>query len=149
MDMIKGTLFRQTQFAEFEQIAHGKVESGDPLTTDSLCKAYLELNKKYYGRSVVSDPEIAYEWARIPHFYTPFYVYQYATGFAAAIALSGRILELGEEGVKDYMKFLTGGSSKDPIDLLRMAGVDMREKEPVKQALSMFEELVDELEKLL
>ena len=89
------------------------------------------------------------EWARIPHFYTPFYVYQYATGFAAAIALSGRILELGGEGVKDYMKFLTGGSSKDPIDLLRMAGVDMREKEPVKQALSMFEELVDELEKII
>lgn len=131
------------------EIMHEMCGCGETLNAESISRVYFELNRKYFGEEMVSDPEIAMEWARIPHFYTPFYVYQYATGFAAAIALSGRILELGEEGVKDYMKFLTGGSSKDPIDLLRMAGVDMREKEPVKQALSMFEELVDELEKIL
>jgi oligoendopeptidase F len=98
---------------------------------------------------MVSDDEIAIEWARIPHFYTPFYVYQYATGFAAAIALSGRILELGEAGVNDYMKFLTGGCSKDPIELLQLAGVDMTSKEPVEKALKMFAELVDELDALV
>lgn len=149
IDQFKGTMFRQTMFAEFEKIMHEMCGRGETLNAESISRVYFELNRKYFGEEMVSDPEIAMEWARIPHFYTPFYVYQYATGFAAAIALSGRILELGEEGVKDYMKFLTGGSSKDPIDLLRMAGVDMREKEPVKQALSMFEELVDELEKLL
>ena len=98
---------------------------------------------------MISDPEIAYEWARIPHFYTEFYVYQYATGFSCAIALSKRILELGEEGVKDYMKFLTGGSSKDPIELLKLAGVDISSPKPIEDALNLFDELVSELEELL
>ena len=98
---------------------------------------------------MVSDEEIKYEWSRIPHFYTEFYVYQYATGFSAAIALSKRIMELGEEGVKDYMKFLTGGSSKDPIDLLKMAGVDMSTPDPINAAMDMFGQLVDELETLI
>ena len=98
---------------------------------------------------MISDNEIAIEWARIPHFYTPFYVYQYATGFAAAIALSGRILELGEQGVADYMKFLTGGCSKDPIELLKLAGVDMTDKKSVRDALAMFADLVDELDSLV
>ena len=136
-------------FAEFEKITHEMCERGETLNADSISKVYYELNQLYFGESMVSDEEIAIEWARIPHFYTPFYVYQYATGFAAAIALSGRILELGERGVNDYMKFLTGGSSKDPIELLKMAGVDMTEKRPVRQALEMFSELVDELDKLI
>ncbi|MDY5577783.1 MAG: oligoendopeptidase F [Lachnospiraceae bacterium] len=149
IDQFKGTMFRQTMFAEFEKITHEMCERGETLNADSISKVYYELNQLYFGESMVSDEEIAIEWARIPHFYTPFYVYQYATGFAAAIALSGRILELGERGVNDYMKFLTGGSSKDPIELLKMAGVDMTEKRPVRQALEMFSELVDELDKLI
>ena len=149
IDQFKGTMFRQTMFAEFEKITHEMCARGETLNADSLCKVYYELNQKYFGTEMVSDPEIAMEWARIPHFYTPFYVYQYATGFAAAIALSGRIRKLGEEGVKDYMKFLTGGSSKDPIELLKMAGVDMTQKEPVEQALQLFQQLVDELDQLI
>lgn len=149
IDQFKGTMFRQTMFAEFEKITHEMCGRGETLNADSISKVYYELNEKYFGEEMVSDPEIAMEWARIPHFYTPFYVYQYATGFAAAIALSGRILEQGEEAVKDYMKFLTGGCSKEPIELLKLAGVDMTSKEPVKQALTMFEALVNELEVLL
>ena len=122
---------------------------GETLNADSISRVYYDLNKLYFGEEMVSDKEIAMEWARIPHFYTPFYVYQYATGFAAAIALSGRILKLGEQGVQDYMKFLTGGSSKDPIELLKLAGVDMTQKKPVEDALAMFAELVEELDKLI
>jgi oligoendopeptidase F len=149
IDQFKGTMFRQTMFAEFEKITHEMCAKGETLNADSISKVYYDLNKLYFGENMVSDEAIAIEWARIPHFYTPFYVYQYATGFAAAIALSGRILDLGEEGVKDYMKFLTGGSSKDPIELLKLAGVDMTEKKPVLDALKMFEELVEELDKLV
>lgn len=149
IDQFKGTMFRQTMFAEFEKITHEMCAKGETLNADSISEVYYKLNQLYFGENMVSDPEIAIEWARIPHFYTPFYVYQYATGFAAAIALSGRILELGQEGVADYMKFLTGGSSKDPIELLKMAGVDMTEKKPVLDALKMFADLVDELDKLV
>ena len=106
MDMIKGTLFRQTMFAEFEAFAHGQAEKGIPLTKDSLCNAYLELNKKYFGKNMISDPEIAYEWARIPHFYNAFYVYKYATGITSAISIAERIYNEGEPAVKDYFKFL-------------------------------------------
>ena len=110
---------------------------------------YYTLTKKYFGEDMVSDPEIALEWARIPHFYTPFYVYQYATGFAAAIAISSRILS-GEPGaVEDYKKFLSGGSSMDCIDLLKLAGVDMTSKEPVDRALEVFGEYLDKLEMLM
>lgn len=149
LDSFKGTIFRQTMFAEFERITHKMTDNGEALTADKLCEIYYELNKLYFGPDMVSDEEIKYEWARIPHFYSEFYVYQYATGFSAAIALSKRIMELGEEGVKDYMKFLTGGSSKDPIDLLKMAGVDMSTPEPINAAMEMFGELVDELEALI
>lgn len=149
IDQFKGTLFRQTMFAEFEKITHEMYAKGESLTAESICAVYKGLNEKYFGDTMISDPEIAYEWARIPHFYTEFYVYQYATGFSCAIALSKRILELGEEGVRDYMKFLTGGSSKDPIDLLKLAGVDISSPKPVEDALQLFDELVSELEELL
>lgn len=149
IDQFKGTIFRQTMFAEFEKNAHEMVGKGIGLTADNLSEMYLELNKKYFGDEMVSDEEISMEWSRIPHFYNPFYVYQYATGFSAAIALSKRIIKLKEEGVKDYMKFLTGGNSLDPIDLLKLAGVDMNTSEPVEDALKMFSKLVDELESLI
>ena len=144
MDMIKGTLFRQTQFAEFEQIAHGKVESGEPLTTDSLCKAYLELNKKYYGRSVVSDPEIAYEWARIPHFYRAFYVYKYATGITSAISIAERIYNEGQPAVDDYFKFLSSGGSDSPVELLKLAGVDLTKKDAFETAMNSFADALEQ-----
>lgn len=149
LDSFKGTIFRQTMFAEFERITHKMADNNEPLTADKLCEIYYNLNKLYFGPDMISDDEIRYEWERIPHFYTEFYVYQYATGFSAAIALSKRIMELGEEGVNDYMKFLTGGSSADPIDLLKMAGVDMSTPEPINAAMELFGQLVDELETLL
>ena len=121
----------------------GIVEKGGMLTADQLCEIYLNLNKKYFGEDMICDQEIAYEWERIPHFYTPFYVYQYATGFAAAIAISSKILA-GEEGiVEKYKKFLSGGCSMDPIDLLKICDVDMSSPEPVKEALKVFEEYVE------
>lgn len=149
IDQFKGTLFRQTMFAEFEKITHEMYAKGESLTAERLCAVYMDLNRKYFGEEMVSDPQIALEWARIPHFYTEFYVYQYATGFSCAIALSKRILEMGEAGVADYMKFLKGGCSKDPIELLKMAGVDISTPKPVEDALQLFEELVSELEELL
>lgn len=149
LEQFKGTLYRQTMFAEFEKITHGMVEKGETLTSDVLCKVYYDLNKFYFGDDIVLDDDIALEWARIPHFYNPFYVYQYATGISAAIALSGKIMKEGEAGVKDYMKFLTGGGSKDPIDLLKLAGVDMTDKEPIVQALKLFEKLLDEIEMII
>lgn len=149
LDGFKGTVFRQTMFAEFEKIVHQKMESGVPLTADLLCSIYHDLNVLYFGDSITVDSGIDMEWARIPHFYTPFYVYQYATGFSAAAALADRILNLGEPAVKDYLRFLSGGCSKDPIDLLIDAGVDMRTKEPIVSAMKMFERYLDELEQLL
>ncbi len=146
LDQFKSTMFRQTMFAEFEMLTHGIVEKGGMLTAEQLCSIYLDLNKKYFGEDMISDPEIAYEWARIPHFYTPFYVYQYATGFAAAIAISSKILA-GEPGiVEKYKQFLSGGCSKDPIDLLKICGVDMSAPEPVEAALQVFSEYLDKLE---
>lgn len=149
LEQFRTTLYRQTMFAEFEKITHQMVAEGEPLTAESLCKVYHDLNVLYFGDQVVVDEEIDMEWARIPHFYTPFYVYQYATGYSAAIALSKRILEKGEEAVNDYINFLKGGSSKDPIELLQGAGVDMTKKEPVEQALSVFEQLLEEMEALI
>ncbi|MCI8955388.1 MAG: oligoendopeptidase F [Eubacterium sp.] len=149
LEQFKGTLYRQTMFAEFEKITHSMVEKGGTLTSDILCKVYYDLNKFYFGDDIIIDDDIALEWARIPHFYNPFYVYQYATGISAAIALSRKIMEEGETGVKDYMKFLTGGGSKDPIDLLKLAGVDMTERKPIVQALKLFENLLDEMEMII
>ena len=149
LDSFKGTLFRQTMFAEFEMMAHRKAEAGEALTAEELNRIYYDLNVKYFGPDMEVDKEIRLEWARIPHFYTPFYVYQYATGISAAAALSERILKLGEAGVKDYMKFLTGGGSADPIDLLKMAGVDMSRKEPVEAATKLFDDMLTQLTELV
>lgn len=149
LDQFKGTMFRQTMFAEFEWKTHEAVKCGETLTAEALCEQYLELNRRYFGEEMVVDPQIAYEWERIPHFYTPFYVYQYATGFAAAIAISSKILA-GEPGiVEKYKKFLSSGSSMDPIDLLKICGVDMSSPEPVQAALDVFEEYLSELEREL
>ena len=149
LDSFKGTLFRQTMFAEFEKTAHDYCAQGKPLTAKALSQMYLELNQKYFGPDMEKDEEIAYEWMRIPHFYTPFYVYQYATGYSAAVALSAKILKEGKPAVDAYMNFLKGGESKDPIDLLKMAGVDMTTEKPVADALALFGELVAELEALV
>lgn len=149
LDQFKGTIYRQTMFAEFELLAHEKAEQGEGITAQLLEDLYYELNKKYFGEEMVSDPEIAMEWARIPHFYNSFYVYQYATGFSAAIAISNKILK-GEPGIVEaYKKFLSGGSSMDCIDLLKICGVDMTKPEPVENALGVFEETLDEFKKIM
>lgn len=148
LEQFKGTLYRQTMFAEFEKIAHSMVQNGEGVTADILCEIYYNLNKKYFGDDIVIDKEIELEWARIPHFYNPFYVYQYATGLSAAIALSKRIIEEGKPAVEDYMKFLKGGSSQDPIELLKIAGVDMTSAKPIETALELFGNLLDELQKM-
>jgi oligoendopeptidase F len=148
LDQFKGTLYRQAMFAEFELNIGKMVNEGQTLTADVLCKEYRRLNEFYYGPDMEVDDHIAIEWARIPHFYFNYYVYQYATGYSAAIALSRRILS-GEEGaVEDYIRFLSGGCSKDPISLLKDAGVDMTDVEPINQALTLFDSLLDEMEAL-
>ena len=148
LDQFKGTVYRQTMFAEFE-LEMGKMsERGEALTADVLCKKYHELNKLYFGPDMISDDRIALEWERIPHFYYNYYVFQYATGFSAAVAIANRILKEGAPAVADYKKFLSGGGSTDPISLLKIAGVDMSTPKPVNDALELFGELVDELEKL-
>ena len=149
LDQFKGTVYRQTMFAEFE-LAMGRMnEAGETLTADALSEKYLALNKLYFGPDMVSDDGIALEWARIPHFFYNYYVFQYATGFSAAVAIANRILSEGEPAVKDYKKFLSGGSSADPISLLKIAGVDMSSPDPINSALSLFGELVDELGSLV
>ncbi|MFR6041863.1 MAG: M3 family metallopeptidase, partial [Dysosmobacter welbionis] len=147
-EQFRTTLYRQTMFAEFELKIHQLAEDGEALTAERLCQIYYDLNRLYYGEDVVLDREIEMEWSRIPHFYRRFYVYQYATGFSAAMALSRRILSGGEEAVKDYLKFLSGGCSTDPVSLLKIAGVDMSTPQPVNDALELFGELIDELELL-
>ena len=149
LEQFKGTLYRQTMFAEFELNIGKMVQEGKTLTPDVLCNEYRRLNEMYYGPDMVVDDEIAVEWARIPHFYFNYYVFQYATGYSAAIALSRRILSEGEPAVKDYIRFLSGGCSKSPIDLLKDAGVDMTGPEPVNQAIALFSELLDEMESLM
>ena len=144
MDMIKGTLFRQTMFAEFEALAHSQAESGQPLTKDSLNETYIGLNRKYFGRSMYSDPEIAYEWARIPHFYRSFYVYKYATGITSAISIAERIYKEGEPAVKDYFKFLSSGGSDSPVELLKLAGVDLTKKDAFDAAMNSFEDALNQ-----
>ena len=148
LEQFRTTLYRQTMFAEFEREIHRIAEAGETLTADRLNQIYYDLNCLYYGDGMVIDREIEVEWARIPHFYYNFYVYQYATGFAAAMAISRRILREGQPAVDDYLKFLGSGSSADPITLLRTAGVDMTTGEPVKEALAYFAELVGEMEEL-
>ena len=148
LDQFKGTLYRQTMFAEFELNIGRMVAEGKTLTAELLCSEYKKLNELYFGPDMVVDDEIAMEWARIPHFYYNYYVFQYATGYSAAIALSRKILAEGEPAVKKYLNFLSGGCSKSPIDLLKDAGVDMTSPEPVNQALELFGKLLDEMEEL-
>ena len=148
LEQFKSTLYRQTMFAEFELIMGRMIGEGKTLTADVLCQEYKKLNELYFGPDMVVDDEIAMEWARIPHFYYNYYVFQYATGYSAAIALSRKILAEGESAVKDYLGFLSGGCSKSPIDLLKGAGVDMTSPEPINQALQLFDELLDEMEEL-
>ncbi len=148
LDQFKGTLYRQTMFAEFELNIGRMVSEGKTLTADLLCAEYRRLNELYFGPDMIVDDEIAMEWARIPHFYYNYYVFQYATGYSAAIALSRKILAEGESAVKDYIGFLSGGCSKSPIDLLKGAGVDMTGPEPVNEALALFGRLLDEMEEL-
>lgn len=149
LEQFRTTLYRQTMFAEFELMINEKAENGESLTADVMCELYRKLNLLYYGEDIVIDHELDMEWARIPHFYYNYYVYQYATGFSAAIALSQRILKEGAPAVRDYIGFLSGGCSMDPISLLRGAGVDMTSTKPVTDALKLFGELIDEMEELM
>ena len=149
MEAFRGTVFRQTMFAEFEKIVHAKEEAGEPLTAEKLSEVYRELNEKYHGPDMVIDKEIELEWERIPHFYRHFYVYKYATGFSAATSLARQILEEGEPAVERYLSFLSGGSSDYPLNLLKKAGVDMTSPEPIREALAVFKDLLEEMEQLL
>ena len=149
LEQFRGTIFRQTMFAEFERDIHKHVEAGGALTADFMCSHYLDLNKKYFGPDVIIDDSIKYEWARIPHMYYNFYVYQYATGFSAAISLADQILKEGQPALERYLGFLSSGSKDYPIAILREAGADMETEMPVMNALSVFKSVVDELDDLL
>ena len=149
LDMIRATLFRQTMFAEFEYAAHATAEKGEPLTKEGLCSIYAEIGKKYYGKDIEHDYNISCEWARIPHFYTAFYVYKYATGIISAINIANRILTEGDKAVQEYFKFLSGGSSTDPVSLLKLAGVDLSTDKPFNFAMKEFENTLKEFEKLM
>ncbi len=149
IDAMRATIFRQTMFAEFEKIVHELAESGEPLTVDKFQSVYRELLELYFGPEFSLDDELSLECLRIPHFYRAFYVYKYATGMSAAIALSERVTSGGRRELQDYLGFLKGGCSKDPLDLLRGAGVDMEQPQPVDTALDQFTHLVDELDRLL
>ena len=148
LDMLRTTMYRQAMFAEFEQITHSLVENNEPLTADVMCQKYLELNKKYYGRSVKHNDQIKYEWARIPHFYRAFYVYKYATGIISAVCIAEKILSEGASAVENYKKFLSLGCSMDPVSELKVAGVDLTSKEPFEIVTKSFEDTLAELEAL-
>ena len=149
LDSFKGTVYRQTQFAEYEMLTNKMYEDGESLTADNLSSVYLELNKKYYGSDIISDEQIAYEWARIPHFYYNFYVYQYATSYCAAFSVAHKILEEGAPAVERYKKFLSGGCSMAPVELLKIAGVNLETPAPIQDALNAFGEIIKEMETLV
>ena len=149
LEQFRTTLYRQTMFAEFELKINELAEQGGSINAESACSIYHNLIDLYFGKDIAHDEQIDLEWARIPHFYYNYYVYQYATGFSAAIALSQRILKEGEPAVKDYLNFLSGGCSKDPVSLLKGAGVDMSTKKPVEEALKLFKELIQEMDELM
>ena len=149
MDSFKGTVYRQTMFAEYEMITNQMAESGESLTAEALDKVYHDLNCKYYGPDMVSDPEIAVEWARIPHFYYNFYVYQYATGYTSAVAIARNILKNGAPAVEAYKRFLSGGCSQSPVELLKIAGVNLETPKPIQDALDVFGDIVKEMEALI
>lgn len=147
LDMFRTTLFRQTMFSEFEVFAHTKVENGEPLTAEDMCNAYYELNKKYYGRAIEHNELIRYEWARIPHFYNSFYVYKYATGITTAVTIANNLIKQGSAYFEKYKKFLSAGGSLPPLDIIRLADVDLETDEPYKTAMAEFASTLDELEK--
>ena len=148
LEQFKGTLFRQTMFAEFEMITHRMAQDGEVLNAESLCGTYKKLNEKYFGKDMVIDEEIAYEWARIPHFYTPFYVYQYATGFSAAVAIATKIINCDKEVLHGYREFLKGGSSMHPIELLSLCKIDMSKPDVIQDALNVFGSLIEDFKKI-
>ena len=148
LDMLRTTMYRQAMFAEFEQISHALVESGQPLTAEVMCQKYLELNKMYYGEAVNHNDEIKYEWARIPHFYRAFYVYKYATGIISAVCIAEKILNEGAPAVENYKKFLSLGGSTDPVSELKVAGVDLTSKEPFDIVAKSFADTLSQLEEL-
>ena len=147
--MIRATFFRQSMFAEFEKIVHEKIESQETLSSEDLNDIYYKLNEKYFGINMVIDKDIQYEWARIPHFYSDFYVYKYATGISAAIAISTNILSKGEEFVKKYIEMLKQGCSKKSIELLKMVDIDLESPETYENTIKYYEEKLKELEKIL
>lgn len=147
LEQFKGTLFRQTMFAEFEMITHRMAQDGEVLNAESLCGTYKKLNEKYFGKDMVIDEEIAYEWARIPHFYTPFYVYQYATGFSAAVAIATKIINGDKEVLHGYREFLKGGSSMHPIELLSLCKIDISKPDVIQDALNVFGSLIEDFKK--
>ena len=148
LDDLRSTFYRQTMFADFERETHARVEAGEPLLPATLCGIHKKLNEDYYGPELVVDDTLSYEWARIPHYYRGFYVYQYATGISAAIAIANRILSGVPGAVEDYKKFLSGGSSSHPIELLRVAGVDMASPQPILDTVAEFSATLEELKKL-
>ena len=148
LEQFKGTLFRQTMFAEFEMITHRMAQDGEVLNAESLCGTYKKLNEKYFGKDMVIDEEIAYEWTRIPHFYTPFYVYQYATGFSAAVAIATKIINGDKEVLHGYREFLKGGSSMHPIELLSLCKIDMSKPDVIQDALNVFGSLIEDFKKI-
>ena len=149
LEMIRATLFRQSMFAEFEKEIHEKVENKEMLSAENLNEIYYNLNKKYFGENMIIDEEIKYEWARIPHFYTDFYVYKYATGISAAISIATKILKQGEPFVKRYIEMLKQGCSKKSIDLLKMVDVDLEGTAIYEDAIAFYNEKINELEKLI
>jgi oligoendopeptidase F len=148
-DQFRTTVFRQTMFAEFEKIIHARAAAGEALTAQTFSDIYYDLNKKYYGEGMTVDADIAMEWARIPHFYTSFYVYKYATGFSAATSFAKQILEQGQPAVDRYLGFLKSGGSDYSLEILKKAGVDMTDPQPIRDALSVFERLIREMETLV
>jgi oligoendopeptidase F len=149
LEEFRGTVFRQVMFAEFEKLVHEKIEQGEALNSQEFCEIYYGLNKKYFGNTVEVDENIAMEWSRIPHFYSSFYVYKYATGFSAATAIAEKIITEGKPAVDKYVEFLKSGGSNYPIELLKIAGVDLSTPQPIQDALNVFEKILNELEELL
>ena len=149
LDDIRSTFYRQTMFADFENQTHKLVEEGQPLLPDVLCEIHRKINEDYYGPGFAADQDISYEWARIPHFYRAFYVYQYATGISAAVAIANRIRKLGQPAIEDYKNFLRAGSSDHPIELLKLAGVDMASPQPILDIIEDFDQTLKQLEELL
>ena len=149
LDSVRTTIYRQTMFAEFEVIMHDKEAKGIPLTEEEISSTYYELNKLYYGDNVVSDDLIRYEWSRIPHFYTPFYVYKYATGLSSALSIANRIISNDQKTKDNYLKFLSSGGSDYPLNILKSVDVDMTTPKPIEEALQMFKDKLDELKELI